>query len=464
MKQRIEAVQRVFWWLCAGGVLVVLIGVPLGHDAEMMKVLEELRSFRAGFDERAIAATLLSHARDQGRLPLAEIAERVAGEGVPRVVAEGPPVEPRASVDLATLGSVHALALPGAKLEIALPDRELIALSLGWRLARATRTAAPDTRWVLRRVAFETGAASDADVAREREAEAARVARLAAERAAEEAARAHSAAEELVEARRKWRAPWKAQMKAMQARDEALAARDARAAERDAARARDEELARAAQGFRAAAAHAASAHGVVTATLDGAADGRALTLLLPVPLVRRWASVGQLRGADFPAARASSLWDELAGSSVEAGIATVMRRFSWHYNHVVYAGAKFGGTTALQIAPALFVVLLGFFLRRTRGVAQSYNPFDVPHGAVLPAVGFGARPLDLVPLLVLPIVGSALCAWSLVQLGEIVVVPVLSGIFSIALGSWAFQSLGALARLREEVTRTHSRVPDAPKT
>lgn len=461
MKERIEAVQRVFWSLCAAGALVVALGVPLGHDAEMMKVLEELQAFQAGFDQGAIAGTLLAHARDQGKLPLAEIAERVAGEGVPRVVAEGPPVEPRASVDLATLGSVHALTLPGAHLEIALPDREPIALALGWRLARR---AEPDARWTLRRVVLEAGAASDADVARERDVEAARVALLAAERAADEATRAYDAAVELVEMRRKWKAPWKAQMKAMQARDEALAARDARAVERDAARARSEELARAAAGFRGGPGSAANANGVVTATLEGAPDGQAVSFVLPVPLSRRWAAVGQLRGADFPVARASVLWEELAGGSVEAGIAAVMRRFSWHYNHVVYAGAKFGGTTALQIAPALFVVLLGFFVRRTRGVAQSYNPFDLPQGDALPAVGFGVRALDLVPLLVLPLLGSGLCAWSLVQLSEFVMVPVLSAVFSIALGGWAFQSLGALGRLRDEVTRTHSRLPEAPRT
>lgn len=461
MKERVQGVQRAFWVLCATGVLVVLMGMPLAHDGETMRLHTELRAFAAGFDQGRIETDLLAHARAQGRVPLSAVSALVAGDGLPELVADGPALDPRSAVDLGDLGAVHALSRPGATLDIVAPEPESVAIALGWRLARRSE-GHPGARWRLARLSLAEGGASADEIDRERKVAQARVALRRAVGAHEEAMRAHTAAEEVYTARRKWKAHWKAIAKADERRQETATELAGRTADLARARTQYEQLALASEGFAAGAPAGQDGLGVAVATVAADSGGQQVTLALPVSLVRRAVPVPSVRGAELPLLRGSALWPELAKGSGAHGIMRLERRFSWHYRHMRIGPFQIGGTTALQVAPLLFLAVLGMLLQRVRSVRRSYNPFDAPPDMVLPKVGFGPTALNFLPLVVLPLLACAVCTWSLVQLEQIVILPVLACVVSLVLGAWTFAALQALLNLRDAVRRTHSSIPGAP--
>ena len=81
----------MFWALLGAGVIVTLLGVPVGDDATLMKAVEELSAFAKGFDRGALERTLLSHASQQGYVGIDAVARDVRGRGVPKLSAAPKP-------------------------------------------------------------------------------------------------------------------------------------------------------------------------------------------------------------------------------------------------------------------------------------------------------------------------------------------------------------------------------------
>jgi hypothetical protein len=454
----------MFWALLATGVIVALIGVPFGDDADTMDALAELTEFQRNFNREKLETTLLAHASAQGVVRLADVAGAIRGPGAPRVsaAANAAPIQPDAGIALATLGQIHALGRSGSMLEIGSPSPDSLALSLGWRLSR--RSGAE--RFELQKVELGTGSCIAKDIEREREVSAARADLLQATADAEVAQKRHEDAEKLSEQRRKWKAPWKSILKADEKRAETKAALDAAQQKRAGHESRYETLARQAEAKKPAAAKNAgggeTACGLAHATLRELPSGKTFGLEVPTPIVRRGVPVPPLTGVDFPITHGSGLWEELEGSAAPRAIQQLRARFSWHYRHVEVAGLKVGGMTVLQFAPLALMPLFFGLIRRSRGVGALYNPFDRVSFEHLPSVGLGASSLNLLVLVLLPLAACMLCAWSLIQIDQPPIVPALSAAGCIGLGGMSLVAVNELLELRDAITRSHSNPPPEP--
>jgi hypothetical protein len=458
VKERIKAVQRVFYALLIVDLVVIALGVPMRGDGATLDVLDEVSAFDAGFDRAQLEKTLLAHAQGQGLVQLDAVAKAAAGEGVPelKVASGAQPIAPRASLALATLGDVHALTGKDASLALGVPSPDSLGQALSWRLSR--RSGAQG--FELLGVEVGKQGCSDEDLAREREVGTARIARLRAQQQLAAATKDLEEAEALYEARRKWKAPWKSIVKANEKRTETQGIKNRADKALGQADAQYEALAKPAEQLQASASETCA---LATARLRELPGGQSFELTVPTAIEQRGVPVGSLTGSDFPVAHASGLWDELAKLSPKQAIAKLRDRFSWHYRYVEVApGIKLGGMTVLQLAPLALLPFFFALIRRSRGVGASYNPFDRPAGEVLPMVGFGLSALNLLVLLFLPLAGCALCTWSLIELEQLPVVPVLCVLGCVGLGGSSQLALGELLELREAVTRSHSNPPPAP--
>jgi hypothetical protein len=72
------------------------------------------------------------------------------------------------------------------------------------------------------------------------------------------------------------------------------------------------------------------------------------------------------------------------------------------------------------------------------------------------------EPVNLFVLVVLPFAGCVLCTWSLLQVDQAPIVPVLCAIGALALGGNSHLALKELLELRDAITRSHSNPPPAP--
>ena len=456
----------MFWALLATGVIVALLGVPFGDDADTMDALAELTEFQRNFDREKLETTLLAHASAQGVVRLADVADAIHGPGAPRVsaAASAPPIQPDAGVALATLGKIHALGRSGSMLEIGSPAPDALALSLGWRLSR--RPGAE--RFELQKIELGAGSCSAKDVEREREVSAARADLLQATADAEAAQKRYEEAEKLSEQRRKWKAPWKSILKADEKRAETKTALDTAQQTRASHESRYETLAKQAGARKPGASKNAStgdaACALVHATLRALPSGQTFVLDLPTPIVRRGVPVPPLTGVEFPVTHASGLWEELEGSAAPRAIQQLRARFSWHYRHVEVAGLEIGGMTILQLAPLALLPLFFGLIRRSRGVGALYNPFDRVSFEHLPSVGLGASSMNLLVLVLLPLAACVLCTWSLIQIDQPPIVPALCAAACIGLGGMSHVAVNELLELREAITRSHSNPPAEPST
>jgi hypothetical protein len=118
--------------------------------------------------------------------------------------------------------------------------------------------------------------------------------------------------------------------------------------------------------------------------------------------------------------------------------------------------------TVLQLLPLLLLPCLSVLRRRARGVGASYNPFDVPAGATLPRVGLGNVALNAAMMIALPLVGCFLCAYSLLAVSQIPLVPLVCGGVAALLGVQSHNAIRELLDLREAIERSHSNPPPAP--
>lgn len=472
MKERIEAVQRVYWAVLVLALIVIAIGLPLGNDAETMAVLDELTAFHAAFEDNktAIEQTLLGQAKGAGLVSLADVqgglSDPAAGPGLPKlsVAKDAGPIEPRATLELGTLARIQALLQPGATLTIASAQPKPLSEAVAWRLARqAKASSAPNESYTLQSIALTGKAAQASDVERERE-----VARMRRELIDVEKDLADKQAEfqkldELYESRRKWRATWKVLQRTNEDRLNAKAAMAKAQLKRDKLATSYEQLAKDAESFaggkeQPVGAPGTTQHVVAIATIAPKSGGNAIRLSIPVALDVRTVPVPNITGADLPITRATDFWSQVKDGTGAQAIEQVRKRFSWHYAYVEVGGVKLGGMTIVQLAPLALIPCLLMLIRRSRRVASSYNPFDRDAGT-LPKVG--VSPLNIVILVLLPLAGCVLCAMSLIQLKLLPLVPMAVGLAVLGLGVAAHVSLRELSELSDAVRRSHSNPPAA---
>ena len=470
VKQRIEAVQRVYWAVLVLALVVIGLGLPLGNDGETMAVLDELTAFGSAFEDNrsSIEQSLLTHAKGTGAVALADVQKAIGGDGVPKVAldASAMAIEPLAAIDLSTLSKIQALSEADPSLMIASARSVETGEALAWRIARATAEAKGSL--TLETVALTLKAVSEDDVKRELETATTRNQLRAAEKTLVTKQTAHEKLAELYESRRKWRATWKVLQRTAEERDEAKAAMDSAQTSRDALATRYEQLAKEADAAVAKATAAKSfgaargdKHFVVAHAVLKDREAKVIELDVAVPVDVRAVNVPRITGAELPITRATPLWKEIEGGTSAAAIERVSKEFSWHYAYVQAGPIKIGGMTLIQFVSIVFLPLLMMLIRRSRRVASGYNPFDRDAGQ-LPRVGLGT-PLNIVVLILLPFVGTVLCGISLVQLRQVPMVPMLCGVAILWLGITAHISLRDLVDLRDAVRQSHSAPPPAEK-
>jgi hypothetical protein len=205
---------------------------------------------------------------------------------------------------------------------------------------------------------------------------------------------------------------------------------------------------------------------------DGSAEGEPLTFEIPVRLAHRRVSVPVLRGAEFQALRAAGLWDELSGLDAEHAADAIQSHFNWHLRSVELWGVDFTGKKLLQLLPCLLVWLLASLALRMRRAefcsradprasTAFYSPFTTPVPSSLPRVGLKHRWLELLALLVAPLVSIVSACISLWQINQLPILPALSGIACLALGSYSFVKLNDLRKQAISIVRSHSYPPPA---
>jgi len=473
VKQRIEAVQRVYWAVLGLSLALILIGLPVGNDGETMAVLDELTAFNKAFDtsRNAIEQSLLTHAKGTGAVALADVQGAIGGDGLPKVsVAEGAaPIEPLAAIDLSTLSKIQALSEADASLNIGSARAQEIGEALSWRIARAVeRNEKPNDPLTLNGLTLSLRQLAEADVVRELEAAQTRRHLRKAEKTLVDKQATFKRLDELYESRKKWRATWKVLQRTNEERMEAKAALDAAQKSRDDLAAQYEDLAKKAdQAIKTAQAAAgfSAARGekrfVVARAELTPKTGKPFSLEVAAPIDIRTVPVPPITGAELPITRGTTLWKEIEGGTSAQAIERVQRDFTWHYAHVQAGPIKIGGMTVIQLAPLVILPFLLIIVRRSRKVASGYNPFDRDAG-VLPRVGLGT-PLNIVVLIVLPIAGAILCAISLVQLRQVPMIPALSVFAFLWLGITAHISIRDLVDLRDAVRQSHSAPPPAER-
>lgn len=462
LAQRMQVAAGMFWIWLVVATLVAAMALPLGDDANTMAALNEASAFAAGYDRSSLERSLHAHATALAGISLQKVTQRISGRGVPRVTAatEGAaPIAPHGKLELATLAQVEGLTAPGAtsSIDVAAPDS--LAQALAWRLARLATTG--NERYTLQRIELGEGRCSAADLSREQQIGSLRLNVMQARANAAAAEQKQLSAEKVYELRRKWKSPWKAIAQANEKRVETKAA-----------------LGEAQQKLmEAGASYDASAEQALKLPEDAAGDGSCrlalatlvekggakVELRVPAKVERRSIAVPKVEGASFRAIKQAGLWPAVKDSTPSMAVAQLRGRFSWHNRYVEFAGMKLGGMTVLQLAPLLTIGMLLLLVRSCRRVSATYNPFDPPVVGNLPRVGLGARAANGALLLGLPLLGCALCAWSLLRIDQLPVVPVVCALASAGLGVFTFLALRRLLDLREAIMQSHSDRPPAAR-
>ena len=460
MKSRLSSVQQALFLLLSVSLVFCLLARPHPENRRYMDALDEMTHFRDGFRRGELERSLLVYARAAGALPLATLQRAIGGQKVPAVqlANAAQPLQPTAAISLATLAEVHARAQPKSTLAIGVVARpEPLAESVAWRLARSGGEA-----WTLTAVELENATLGQTDVDLEREVAKLRIDALAAQQAVDDATKKLETAEQVFELRRKWKLPWKVLVKSDEARKEARAALAERQRTLDEIRKRYESSAARALAVRPKAAlNSPAVQPYAIAKVHFQQNGAQRTLDVPVALELRQTPLPTLQGGEFPAARAAGLWSELKDLNPDQAIDAIRRHFNWHYRYVELLGIRFGGMTVLQLLPCLLPVLLALLLLRIRAVSTSYNPFGTTLDSALPRVGFRNRSIECLVLVILPVLAAALAATSLLLVGQVPALPVLTAVACLLLGGYAFSKLGELQSLVEAVVRSHSSYPPA---
>jgi hypothetical protein len=461
MKARLSAVQQALYLLLVTALAFGIVARPHPENRRYMDALDEMSTFRAGFKRSELEQSLLGYARAQGAVPLAALQSATRGPGVPKLqlAKVAPPLQPTAAVELRSLEDVRKRAEPKSTLQIGVPDANAIGTALAWRLARS-QDPGP---WTLSSAELAPGDLSQADVDLEREVAQLRIDSLQAEKAVTEATRKLEGAEQVFEARRKWKLPWKSLVKFDEARKAARASLDERQQVLTDTQQRYEKKARAAQVRKPAPAALQPGAAFAFAKLELEHASAHSTIEVPTALDLRDTPVPSLRGGEFAATRAAGLWDEVKDKDADHALAAIRSHFNWHYRYVELLGLRFGGMTVLQFMPCALPFLLMLLMLRMRAVRAGYNPFGTTLDSSLPRVGFGTRAFDFIAIVVLPFTAAASAAASLLFIGQVPVLPVLTAIACLIMGLHAFGKLGELQALVEAVVHSHSSHPPADR-
>ena len=223
VKERLQAVQRLFWLLLALSVGLLIADATGGNNGPKMEALAELQGFAGQFDQASLEASLLEHARAQGRLPLADVAKDIAeAPGVPELTAANAVIEPHADLDLSTLEALSARGEP-SQTKLGVPDTKDLAGGLAFLLARGG-VSDPQT---LQAVELENAKVGKDDLLTFRKTEQARRKLVDVRKEHARAERRFERLTELLKNRRKWKANWRVLKRTDDKRLEAQAERDA---------------------------------------------------------------------------------------------------------------------------------------------------------------------------------------------------------------------------------------------
>jgi hypothetical protein len=467
METRLFEVQKRFWWLCLGSLLLALLIRPQPENRRYVDALAELESFRASFVRKQAEAALQKQAEGRGEFSFARVQEVASAKRGPKLKLAAELSAPRALsfVRLSTLADAHAYAEPGASLPVGIADADALGEALIWRMARA----APNGTFTLRAFELVPAEVSEEDVARDLRVNELRSESSAAKAALDDATRKLEIAEHRVEKRQKRHSS--SLTKFVEARDSAQAAVSGKSEAQTEALARYESAAAAATRSykRSDAQTSVPKAALARVTLEvlparGAArsDGKSVeTYEIPVRLTHRRVSVPTLRGAEFSALRAAGLWDELSGLDAEHAADAIQSHFNWHLRSVELLGLSLSGKKVLQLLPCVLVVLLSLLALHMRRAEKFYSPFTTKVPNSLPQVGLKLRWLELLALVVLPLVSIVSACVSLWQINQLPVLPALSGIACLVLGYHAFVKLKDLRDQALSIVRSHSYPPPA---
>ena len=456
LKTRLTAVQWTLLLLLVCSLTCALVTRPHPENGRFMAALDEMSLFRKGFKREALEKSLLGYARAQGTQPLQALVGAIRGKRVPSVqlAKDAPPLQPLAAVELRTLEQVRERSQPQNTLAIGVAHPADLGASIAWRLARMQDQGT----WTLTKVELAPAQVSQADLDLDAEVARLRIDAMNAQTAVDSATKKVESAEQLYATRVKWRLPWKVLSKTDEARKEAHATLDSHQQVLTDTVARYEDAAKRALAPRSTTTEVGpKPFALAIATFDHA--GNTTQLQVPAAIELRSTSVPRLSGGDFPAAHKAELWDELKGLSPDQAVEAIRRHFNWHYHYVEVLGIRLGGMTLLQFLPCILPLLVFIVIARMRAVSESYNPFGTTIDSALPRVGFGARALDAVVLVVLPVAAAANAAVALLFIGQVPALPVISAVLCLVLGIYAFGKLGDLQGLVEAVVRSHSNPP-----
>lgn len=456
MEARISAVQQGLLLLLVASLALAVLARPHPDNYRLTRTLSELTTFRQSFERGAAEGLLRAQAEAQGLTPLAALAAKVGGPGVPRVTlpADAPAIRPLTSAHLATLADVFAFATPVAKLTLGSPDLDALGPALAWRLAR-TQKSGP---FVLKSAELVSAELTEEDLTRERETAALRLQVVQDQAAVDAAAKRLETEERILEARKTNHASWKMILKAMDAQKEAAAALEEKKATLAKTTASYENAAkRSEQNPKPKEPSAVPALAAARITL-GQAD-ETLTFEIPTSIKARAVSITPLTGATFAVTRGAGMWDELKGLDPDAAIAAVKDRFNWHNKELDLGGIALSGALALQVLPLLLPLLLLLVRTRARRVATSYSPFSTKVPGVLPRIGFNNRVFDGLVVIALPVLTTLSAAASLMLIGRIPLLPVAATFACFAFGVSAFNKLGEVQDLVQSVVHSHSYPP-----
>jgi len=457
MQTRLSSVQRALLFLLAAGIAVAMLARPVPENQRLRGALFELEAFQAHFDRPMIERTLLESALAQGRQPLRAVV--AASTYRLSLASSSAAVDPLATLDLSTLAAAQRFSEPKRTLPIGVPDLTQLGESLAVRL---THEDPSQSGAQLEHIALRPAQVDEAALSREEEVASTFGARAAYAReisAAQDAltqlqrdlkTRRTSALKSKLKGKAKPPSAWQIRKQLNEQRK--LAKTTLATLQRKQQRL-DERLSTLAQ-FEPVQYMTLSMPPVPSAAVAVISVSRAgvqSEYQIPVRLRLLDVPVQSLQGTELRETQHAELWNEIKDLTPARAIEVVRSRFNWHY--------RYSGMTLLQLLPTALPLLLGLALMRIRAVSEVYNPFSMRVRDRLPFVGYGSRLADALALVVLPLTAALFAIASLMIVGQVPALPLLTGVIGLVLGVYAFIELGQLKNWIEELVRSHGHRP-----
>jgi hypothetical protein len=460
MQARLSAVQRALVLLPVASLAFAVLARPHPENRILEGALAEVSAFRAGFDQQALEKLLREHAEAQGALPLASVSEASAGKARAKLTVAGgaATIKPLSTLRLATLADAQEHGRPDSTVSIGVPEVTGLGTALAWRLNHLDKTGS----LALKEVALQGGTVNEADVAAESEIAQLQTAKHVAQVAVDEATKRLEAEQNLFEARRKRGLAWKIIVQSIEARDAAKVVLTEKTQVLTDLSAR--YLAMVEQALRPRASAAiAEIPAFALAHVSFAEESALSPMDVPVRLEARQVSVPALRQADFGKTKEAGLWEQVKDLSPNEAVGAIQHEFNWHKQTLELAGLKLSGMTLLQLLPCALPLLMLLLRRRLKSAAASYSLFGTKIYGAMPTVGFRSRSLEGLAVVALPLLACLSAGLSLFLVGELPVLPALSALACLVLGSRIFVRVGELQGLVASVVHSHSYPPPDPR-